>query len=66
MPNELTDRRVAFLTAMEGVEQAELTSPWQAVLDAGGTPYRIYRLHQVSGSERLLYKPQGATGEPAA
>ena len=38
MPNELTDRRVAFLTAMEGVEQAELTSPWQAVLDAGGTP----------------------------
>jgi deglycase len=38
MSNELTDRRVAFLTAMEGVEQAELTSPWQAVLDAGGTP----------------------------
>jgi len=27
MSNELTDRRVAFLTAMEGVEKAELTSP---------------------------------------
>ena len=38
MSNELSGRKVAFLTAMEGVEQAELTSPWQAVLDAGGTP----------------------------
>jgi protease I len=38
MPNELTGRRIAFLTAMEGVEQAELTKPWQAVLDAGGIP----------------------------
>jgi protease I len=38
MPNELTGRRIAFLTATEGVEQAELTSPWQAVLEAGGTP----------------------------
>jgi protease I len=38
MPSELTGRRIAFLTAMEGIEQAELTSPWQAVLDAGGTP----------------------------
>ena len=34
----LTRRRIAFLTAAEGVEQAELTSPWQAVLDAGGIP----------------------------
>ena len=38
MPNELTGRRIAFLTAAEGVEQAELTNPWQAVLEAGGTP----------------------------
>jgi len=38
MPNELSGRRIAFLTAAEGVEQAELTSPWQAVRDAGGTP----------------------------
>ena len=38
MSNELSGRKVAFLTAMEGVEQAELTSPWQAMLDAGGTP----------------------------
>ncbi|WP_431782805.1 type 1 glutamine amidotransferase domain-containing protein [Streptomyces chumphonensis] len=30
--------RVAFLAAPEGVEQVELTEPWQAVKDAGGTP----------------------------
>ncbi|WP_031506382.1 type 1 glutamine amidotransferase domain-containing protein [Streptomyces megasporus] len=30
--------KVAFLVAPEGVEQVELTDPWQAVKDAGGTP----------------------------
>ncbi|MDT0448511.1 type 1 glutamine amidotransferase domain-containing protein [Streptomyces hesseae] len=30
--------RIAFLVAPEGVEQIELTDPWQAVRDAGGTP----------------------------
>ncbi|MFH0242612.1 type 1 glutamine amidotransferase domain-containing protein [Streptomyces sp. HK10] len=30
--------KVAFLVAPEGVEQVELTEPWQAVIDAGGTP----------------------------
>jgi protease I len=35
---ELNGLRVAFLTANEGVEQVELTTPWQAVTDAGGTP----------------------------
>ncbi|MGV9270861.1 type 1 glutamine amidotransferase domain-containing protein [Kitasatospora sp. NPDC003701] len=34
----LTGRTVAFLVAPEGVEQVELTSPWQAVAEAGGTP----------------------------
>lgn len=33
--------RVAFLMAPEGVEQVELTEPWQAVSDAGGTPKLI-------------------------
>jgi protease I len=36
--NELSGLRVVFLTANEGVEQVELTTPWQAVKDAGGTP----------------------------
>ncbi len=34
----LTGRRIAFLVANEGIEQIELTAPWQAVLDAGGQP----------------------------
>ncbi|MGW4891620.1 type 1 glutamine amidotransferase domain-containing protein [Kitasatospora sp. NPDC004240] len=34
----LTGRTVAFLVASKGVEQAELTSPWQAVAEAGGRP----------------------------
>jgi protease I len=38
MASELKGRRVAFLTANEGVEQVELTTPWQAVKDADGTP----------------------------
>lgn len=32
----LQGRTVAFLVAPEGVEQVELTDPWQAVLEAGG------------------------------
>ncbi len=38
MSNELTDRRIAFVVANEGIEQVELTEPWKAVRDAGATP----------------------------
>ena len=41
MASELNGLRVAFLTSNEGVEQVELTTPWQAVKDAGGTPELI-------------------------
>lgn len=34
----LQGRTVAFLVAAEGIEQVELTEPWKAVEDAGGTP----------------------------
>jgi protease I len=37
MANELQGRRVAFLVAHEGVEQVELTEPWEAVKNAGAT-----------------------------
>jgi protease I len=30
--------RIAFLVAPAGVEQVELTEPWQAVVDSGDTP----------------------------
>ena len=35
------DKRVAFLTATEGVERVELEDPWKAVEDAGATPVLI-------------------------
>jgi protease I len=38
MSSELAGKRIAFLVANVGVEQIELTSPWQSVLDAGGEP----------------------------
>jgi len=41
MTADLTGKTVAFLVAAEGIEQVELTSPWQAVLDAGGTPHLV-------------------------
>jgi protease I len=33
----LTGKTIAFLVAPEGIEQVELTEPWKAVTDAGGT-----------------------------
>lgn len=41
MANELNGKRIAFLMAPSGVEQVELTRPWQAVKDAGGVPVLI-------------------------
>lgn len=35
---DLSGRRVAFLVAQEGVEEVELTEPWQAVEQAGAKP----------------------------
>lgn len=37
----LAGKRVAFVTANEGVEQAELARPWEAVEREGGTPELI-------------------------
>ncbi|MEO3799466.1 type 1 glutamine amidotransferase domain-containing protein [Nonomuraea sp. B1E8] len=34
-------KTIAFLVAPEGVEQVELTEPWKAVKQAGGTPRLI-------------------------
>jgi protease I len=38
--SHLTNKRVAFL-ATDGVEQVELTEPWKAIEQAGGTPELI-------------------------
>jgi protease I len=36
--NAMQGRTVAFLTATEGIEQIELTAPWNAVSSGGGAP----------------------------
>jgi protease I len=38
---ELEGRTIAFIVSNEGIEQAELTSPWKAVSDAGGRPVLV-------------------------
>ena len=38
MSTTLNGKKIAFLVAPEGVEQVELTEPWKAVEQAGGTP----------------------------
>jgi protease I len=40
MADELNGKKIAFLAA-EGVEQVELTEPWKAVEQAGGSPELI-------------------------
>jgi protease I len=37
----ITGKSVAFLVSKEGIEQVELTEPWKAVEQAGGTPRLI-------------------------
>ena len=37
----MTDKKIAFLVATEGIEKAELVEPWQAVMNAGHSPVLI-------------------------
>ena len=63
MSNKLSGKTVAFLVAAEGIEQVELTEPWQAVEQAGGTPRLVapesgqaqayYNLRRVLSDQRL-------------
>jgi protease I len=41
MADELSGKKIAFLVAPEGVEQVELTEPWAAVEQAGGSPVLV-------------------------
>jgi protease I len=38
MAGELGGKRIVFLVANEGIEQVELTRPWDAIKQAGGQP----------------------------
>jgi protease I len=50
MPRELDGRRIAFL-ATDGVEQVELTDPWEAVKQAGGRPELVAPKAKIQGFE---------------
>jgi len=53
MANELNGKRIAFL-ATDGVEQIELTEPWRAVEESGGTPELIsLESGEIQGYEHL-------------
>jgi len=39
--DELQGKTIGFLVAQEGVEEVELTEPWRAVKESGGTPVLI-------------------------
>ncbi len=41
MSSDLTGKTIAFLVGPEGIEQLELTEPWKAVQEAGGTPQLV-------------------------
>ena len=41
MAGKLDGKRIAFLVAPEGIEQVELTEPWKAIEEAGGSPELI-------------------------
>ena len=41
MAGKLDGKKIAFLVAPEGIEQVELTEPWKAVEEAGGSPELI-------------------------
>lgn len=41
MASDLNGKKIAFLVAQEGIEEVELTQPWEAVEQAGGSPVLV-------------------------
>ncbi|TQF07756.1 type 1 glutamine amidotransferase [Kitasatospora acidiphila] len=67
----LQGRTVAFLVAPKGAEQIELTQPWQAVAEAGGTPRlvstkagRVEAFHHLDRAD--TFKVDDVLGEVSA
>ena len=53
MTQNSNSKKVAFLTATEGVEQVELTSPWDTVKNAGHQPVLVSLGDKVQGYNHL-------------
>jgi protease I len=54
MSTQLQGKTIAFLVAPDGIEQVELTEPWKAVEQAGGTPCLVsVKSGHVQGRDHL-------------
>jgi protease I len=72
MAGELTGKTIAFLCNNEGTEQVELTEPWQAVQNAGGTPKlvapqsgEIQAFHHLDKGDRFAVDVEAGSANPA-
>jgi protease I len=70
---DLTGKTVAFLVAPEGIEQVELTEPWSAVEEAGGTPRlvstqsgKVQAFHHLDKADTFDVDDVVADADPAA
>jgi len=66
-------KTVAFLVAAEGIEQVELTEPWKAVEEAGGTPRllspqggTVQAFHHLDKADTFDVDETVATADPAS
>lgn len=71
MSTTLEHRRIAFVVANEGIEQAELTEPWAAVEAAGGTPEliapeagKVQAFHHLDPADTFAVDHTTAEAEP--
>ena len=71
--SRLSGKQVAFLVAAEGIEQVELTEPWKAVEEAGGTPKlvspkpgKVQAFHHLDKADTFEVDVPVAEADPAA
>jgi protease I len=70
---DLSGKTIAFLVAPEGIEQIELTEPWQAVEESGGTPRlvstksgRVQAFHHLDKGDTFEVDDVVAEADPAS
>jgi deglycase len=70
---DLNGKTIAFLVAPEGIEQIELTEPWQAVEEADGTPRlvstkpgRVQAFHHLDKADTFEVDDVVADADPSA
>jgi len=71
--SDLSGKTIAFLVATEGVEQVELTEPWAAVEQAGGTPKllsvesgKVQAFHHLDKADTFAVDSVVADADPAS